>query len=354
MPGVWLRQSQKRAILKALLGLGVSSFEMLGPNASPDRSGSVWRIRRGRPILKSAVVSAVSPDMSQRLRKLVSAGINHVDLLLHVSKLRLQRTCPASPEGRAQAVVDRYKNALAMARDAGFSSAAIGLGDVFRSEVAFVVDVVGELSEHKPNHFLLYDTVGSALPFQVQMWIRKLRRITAVKLHGHFHNDLGLATANTVMAIQAGASGADVTFGGIGDRAGNASLEQVALIAEHFLKRPTGINLALMTSTAKKILRAFGISDTRRFPVVGDFAFVHSAPSHYQVLASGEHRAYESYPPGLVGQRRRYEVSDALAVVRALGSSWTAEGKSLTVLRRRLSEHRGHILSEDELRRLLA
>ena len=354
MPGVWLRKSQKRAIFKALLGMGVSSFEMLGPNASPERSGSVWRVRHGRPILKSAVVSAVSPDMRQRFRELVSAGINHVDLLLHVSEFRLQRTCPASPEGRAQAVVNRYKSALAMARDAGFSSVGIGLGDVFRSDITFVINVVGELSDQKPNHFLLYDTVGCALPTQVQMWIRKLSRITAVRLHGHFHNDLGLATANTVMAIQAGASGADVTVGGVGDRAGNASLEQVALIVEHFLKRPTGINLALTTSTAGKILRAFGIADTRRLPVVGDFAFVHSAPSHYQVLASGEHRAYEAYPPGLVGQKRRYEVSDALAIARALGSSWTGEGKSLSVLRRRLREHRGHILSEDELRRLLA
>lgn len=92
---------------------------------------------------------------------------------------------------------------------------------------------------------------------------------------------MGMATANTIVAIESGASGADVTIGGIGDRSGNACLEEVALVAEYRLGRKTGVELSRLTESTQAILETFGLLDRRLRPVVGDFTFVHSTPSHF-------------------------------------------------------------------------
>ena len=117
----------------------------------------------------------------------------------------------------------------------------------------------------------------------------------------HGHNDLGMATANSLAAVQAGADALDVTVNGLGDRAGNAALEQVAL-ALHLRRFDTGISLGSLRSMSRAVERESGVALSRLAPVVGEFVFQHKSHSH---LCMPE--LFEAFDPALVHDERKID-----------------------------------------------
>ena len=139
----------------------------------------------------------------------------------------------------------------------------------------------------------------------------------------HGHNDLGLAAANAFAAVRAGADGLDVTVNGLGDRAGNASLEQVAMIL-HLRGIRTGIRLETLTRLSGAVGRESGIAVSPLAPVVGAFVATHKSPGHLEIP-----ELFEAFDPALVGVRRNIMAERAAPKRRALqpgaASGWQVQ-----------------------------
>ena len=145
---------------------------------------------------------------------------------------------------------------------------------------------------------IIYDTNGGADPFEVNNLIKQLKEKMNIPLCFHAHNDLGLATANSLSAVYAGAEILDVTVNGLGDRAGNASLEQIALCL-HLKGIDTGITLSELKPLSETIAKESGVEVPKLAPIVGDYVFLHKSPSHLEAP-----ELFEAFNPALLRLRR--------------------------------------------------
>jgi len=152
----------------------------------------------------------------------------------------------------------------------------------------------------------------------------------------HCHNDLGLATANSLGGLLGGASGVQCSLLGIGERAGNAPLEQLVLSLEVDYRRHTGIRLDLLEPTARYLAALIGTPLPPFMPVVGEHAFVHESGLHVDGITR-DPSTYEPYPPSLVGRSRR------IVLGKHSGRSAVAE----------VAASDGVVLSDDEIDRVL-
>jgi homocitrate synthase NifV len=145
--------------------------------------------------------------------------------------------------------------------------------------------------------------VGVWNPFQAHAVVLALRdRVRGLSLGFHGHNDLGMATANSLAALLAGAASADVTVNGLGERAGNAPLEEVVMAMRVTLGRATGIDTHRLGELSALVARASGRTLPTNKPITGDDAFRHESGIHVHALLA-DHRAYEPFPAKTVGHR---------------------------------------------------
>ena len=144
----------------------------------------------------------------------------------------------------------------------------------------------------------MYDTNGSSDPWTVVRLVGLVREATMAGICFHAHNDLGMATANSIAAVRAGATCLDVTVNGLGDRAGNASLEQVALVM-HAMGVAHGLRLSMLRDLSQAVESMTLVPVSKLAPIVGEYVFRHKSPSH---LASPA--LFEAFDPALVGAVR--------------------------------------------------
>ena len=145
----------------------------------------------------------------------------------------------------------------------------------------------------------IYDTSGSSDPFGIYDLIKRLKAEFTTALFFHAHNDLGLATANSLSAVYAGADGLDVTINGLGDRAGNASLEQV-LLGLYLKDIDTGVVLKDLPGLSRTVEEASGVKVSKLSPIVGEYVFFHKSPSHLE-----NPELFEAFDPAVIGSRRK-------------------------------------------------
>jgi homocitrate synthase NifV len=178
--------------------------------------------------------------------------------------------------------------------------AVIGAGLPHASQVEpeVVVEIAARAAAAGAARLILYDTNGSAEPFEVAALVTAVRDAVTVPIYFHGHNDLGLAVANAWAAVRAGAAGADVTLTGLGDRAGNASLEQLAMLL-HLRGIETGLDVSRLPAACRLVEEVSGVAVSKLAPVVGEYAFDHRSPAHLDVPTE-----FEAFDPTLVGSAR--------------------------------------------------
>ena len=140
-------------------------------------------------------------------------------------------------------------------------------------------------------------------PFQTYDLVRTLREKINEKIFFHGHNDLGLATANSLAAVNGGADGLDTTINGLGDRAGNASFEQVVM-ALHLRSIRTGINLPQVAVLSEIVEKSSGVTLSKLAPVVGEYVFSHKSPGHMEKPS-----LFEAFDPEIIGRVRQLVTS---------------------------------------------
>ena len=240
-------------------------------------------------IRTSGLVYAYNPWCEEEIEEM-SRYLNRFDLLMPVSPKR-------KPYDRSSKINQLLKT-LAFSFH-HLADVGVGFPHSTQTEIDFLLEISLESVKRGAKRITIYDTNGSSDPFSIYDLIKQLKRGINVPLFFHGHNDLGLATANSLAAVYAGANGLDVTINGLGDRAGNASLEQVVL--NLYVKGfDTGIVLRDLKKLSKTIEEESGIKVSKLAPVVGEKIFIHKSPSHLE-----NPELFEAFDPELVGSKRK-------------------------------------------------
>jgi 2-isopropylmalate synthase len=282
-PGASMNLSQKLQVASALKDLGVDVIELGFPVASPGDFEAVQVVARKveGPIM-CALSRATREDLDRTWEALKEAPRRRLHVFLATSPLHRQYKLKMDkPE-----VLRRSVEAVKYARER-FDDVEFSPEDAARTEPDFLAEVVERVIEAGAGTVNIPDTVGYALPNQFGALIAFLRRTARgadrIVLSVHCHNDLGLAVANSLAAIEAGARQVECTINGIGERAGNCALEEVvmALRTRHdALGYRTGIRTERLYPTSRLLSNMTGMHVQRNKAIVGENAFAHESGIH--------------------------------------------------------------------------
>ncbi|MBI4578823.1 MAG: 2-isopropylmalate synthase [Planctomycetes bacterium] len=302
-PGASLNMSQKEEIARQLERLNVDVIEAGFPISSPDDFEAVRSIAG---IIKNCTVAGLARCTEKDIVRAAEAVKDAVKPRIHVfcatSAIHRQYKLKRAEEEILKLSVEGVKLAKSFCDDVEFSPE-----DASRTELPFLTEVVQAAIEAGATTVNIPDTVGYSTPVHFTNIIRHLREhvknIDRAVISVHCHNDLGLAVANSLAAVEAGARQIECTINGLGERAGNASLEEVVMAIKtrvDVYRCRTRINTKRIYPTSRLVAALTGIFVQRNKAIVGDNAFAHEAGIHqHGVLA---HRAtYEIMDPVDVG-----------------------------------------------------
>ena len=302
-PGFTMSAPQKLAFAHALEDLGVDVIEAGFPNSSPADFGAVQAIAREVRNASIAALARCHPgDIEACARALDGAATPRIHVFISTSPLHRQHKLDMS---RAQ-VVERAAMGVELARshvgDVEFSAE-----DAFRTEREFLVEVFDAAVAAGARTLNVPDTVGYATPAEIRALFEYLRAnvkgADGVVFSAHCHNDLGLAVANSLAAIEGGARQVECTINGIGERAGNAALEELVMamkVRPGYFDADTGIDTRKLLETSRLLSRITGIQVQRNKAIVGLNAFAHESGIHQHGMLKNRD-TYEIMRPQDVG-----------------------------------------------------
>lgn len=304
VPGCQLNTIEKIEVAQALEALGVDVIEAGFPISSPGDFKSVVEISKAvtNPVI-CALTRAVKKDIEVAAEALQYAKRKRIHTGIGTSEFHIKYKIKTTPEEILKRAADAVKYARKFVDDVEFYAEDAGRSD--NEYLARVIEAVIKAGATVVN---IPDTTGYCLPEEYGRKIKYLKdnvpNIDKVIIATHCHNDLGMATANTMMGVINGARQVEVTINGIGERAGNTSLEEIAMIikSHHDLKLRTDINTKLIYSTSRLVSTLMSMPVQANKAIVGRNAFSHSSGIHQDgVLKNREN--YEIIDPVEVGIR---------------------------------------------------
>lgn len=295
-PGVAFNIDEKVAIAEALAMAGVPEIEAGTPAMGADEIAAINAIvGQDLPLTPIAWCRMLRADIDAA----VATGVRMVNASVPVSDIQLKAKFGA---GRAHALA-LIENVVPYARDRGLE-VAVGGEDASRADPDFLAEVLDAVARAGARRFRFADTLGVLDPFATYAMVEHLRRHSDLEIEIHAHDDLGLATANTLAALRAGASHASVTVVGLGERAGNAPLEEVAVAVSALYGFETGIDLRSLSAVAQTVMKAAGRAIPEAKAIVGDAVFTHESGIHVDGLLK-DRKCYEALDPALLGRTHR-------------------------------------------------
>ncbi len=181
---------------------------------------------------------------------------------------------------------------------------SVGFEDASRADAAHLADMARLAQRSGAMRIRFADTLGVLDPFATHDAIAALRRACDIDIEIHAHNDLGLATANTLAALKAGATHASTTVNGLGERAGNAALEEVIMALRHLHDQDCGVRTTDLVAISQLVARASGRPVAANKSIVGEAVFTHESGIHVDGLLKHPGN-YEGFDPAEVGRERR-------------------------------------------------
>lgn len=180
---------------------------------------------------------------------------------------------------------------------------SLGMEDASRADPAFLAVVAQHAQQCGAQRIRFADTLGVLDPFSTYEAIARLRGVVDLEIEIHAHDDLGLATANTLAALRAGATHANTTVNGLGERAGNAALEEVVMGTRHLLGRDTGVDTTALLGISRLVEQASGRTVSLNKSIVGGGVFTHESGIHADGIAKHP-TTYEGFDPAELGRQR--------------------------------------------------
>lgn len=296
MPGVHFSVEQKVSIARKLDEIGVHQVEAGFPAVSDSERECVKTIAS---LGLDADVLCLSRTLKQDIDASVECNVDMVLLFIATSELHLRYKLKLTRDQVLEKAVEAVEYAKAHGLKVSMSSE-----DSTRSDLSFMTDLFSRCEEAGAARLGITDTLGCAGPEAIQYLVSKVKENTRLPVSAHLHNDFGLATANAVAALSAGAEAIATTVGGIGERAGNVSLEQLVMVMKHLYKRDIGLKTEGLTDLTKMVFEAAKLPVPATQPWVGPNAFSHESGIHVAAVLSCP-MTYECVNPEEVGNRRR-------------------------------------------------
>ena len=311
-PGASLTSNEKLEIARGLARLGVDVMEAGFPAASPDDLEAVRRIAQevgnsedGEPPIICGLARTTKSDIDAAWEAVRHAKHPRIHTFLATSPIHMKHKLRMDPEEVVEKVKEMVGYAKTLCDDIEFSPEDAG-----RSEPEFLYLVLGEAIKAGATTLNIPDTVGYTTPDEfgglIAGIIANTPGIENAIVSVHCHNDLGLATANTLAGLRAGARQAEVTINGIGERAGNTSLEEVAMTIQtrpQMYNLETGIDSTQITRISRTVSNYTGMSVQPNKAIVGANAFAHEAGIHQDGMLKHQ-STYEIMTPETVGLNR--------------------------------------------------
>ena len=297
-PGVSLTIGEKVEIAKALDELGVDVIEAGFPIVSDGELAAVKAINK---LGLRSQVCALSRVEKADIDRLIACDISYGHIFVATSDLHLQYKLKMSREQVARATVEAIEYARAHGIRVEFSAE-----DATRSDRTYLTQVFKDAVSAGAERIDIPDTVGTATPETFYELVSYLKSQIDIPISTHCHDDYGLAVINSLAGIRAGADQAQLTINGIGERAGNASLEEFVMAATRLYNFDTGINTRLLYSTSRIVARTTGVFVQPNKAIIGENAFGHESGIHTHGVLNLP-ATYEPMDPALVGATRRIQ-----------------------------------------------
>ncbi len=295
-PGVAFRASEKITIAEALFTAGVTALEVGTPAMGEEECTRIQLVRRHLP---DATLMSWCRMNAGEIRQSADLGMDWVDISIPASdKLRQYKLREPLP-----VLLERLGSFIGMARALGLA-VCIGCEDASRAVNDTLRQIAHVARQAGASRLRFADTLGLLDPFATDNYIRTLRGYWDGEIEMHAHNDLGLATANTLAAIRAGATSVNTTVLGLGERAGNAALETVALGLHRCLDIDSGVDFSQLPALCQKVAEAAQRPIDAQQPLVGEQVFTHESGVHVAALLQ-DRESYQAIDPALMGREYR-------------------------------------------------
>ena len=301
--GITLNVREKLEVARQLVNLGVDIIEAGFPASSPGDFESVNTIAKE---IKGAVICgltrAVTQDIDLCAQALQAAEYPRIHTGIGVSPVHMEKKLMLSPDQVIERAVAAVKYAKKYVSDVEFYAE-----DAFRSDPAFLARVLEAVIAVGATVVNIPDTVGYASPWEygdlITYVVNHVKNIDKAVVSVHCHNDLGMATANALAGIKAGAGQVEGTINGIGERAGNTSLEEVIMAV--YTRRDgygveSGINTKEIAATSRLVSRITGVAVPDHKAIVGANAFMHASGIHQDGVLK-DRETYEIISPETIG-----------------------------------------------------
>lgn len=339
VPGCQLNTVEKIEVAKALQDLGVDVIEAGFPISSPGDFESVVEISKvvTWPTI-CALTRAVEKDIDVAAEALKYAKRGRIHTGIGTSPFHIKYKFNSNQEEILERAVAAVKYAKKYVEDVEFYAE-----DASRTDNEYLARVIEAVIKAGATVVNIPDTTGYALPYEygekIKYLVENVKGIHKAVISTHCHNDLGMATANTIAGIMNGARQAEVTINGIGERAGNTSLEEVAMILKSryaVLGIETGVNTQNIFNTSRLVSRLMNMPVQPNKAIVGRNAFAHSSGIHQD---------------GVLKHRENYEIIDPVDVGINESSILLTARSGRAALNHRL-ELLGFQLSKDKLEKV--
>ena len=301
-PGASMNTSEKIQIAQQLEKLRVDVIEAGFAAASP---GDFDAIKQISNIIKTSRVCslarAVDNDIKQAGLAIKDAPLNRIHTFIATSPIHMQYKLKMTPDEVIKKAVAAVEYAKTFVKDVEFS-----LEDAGRSDISFMKEIIDAVIKAGAATINLPDTVGYRLPNEIYNMVSELNKFidgrAIISLHNH--NDLGLAVANSLAGIEAGARQVECTINGLGERAGNAAMEEIVMAlktrADMFKGYKTNINTKEIIKTSKLVATITGIEPQPNKAIVGKNAFAHESGIHQDGVLKHQ-ETYEIMKPEDIG-----------------------------------------------------
>ncbi|KYK31350.1 MAG: hypothetical protein AYK23_03625 [Candidatus Proteinoplasmatales archaeon SG8-5] len=348
MPGVSFSRAEKEEIARMLVDVGVRQIEAGFPAVSLGEKNSVRRIAglgTGAEVLALARANRADIDSA------VDCGVDLVMIFTASSDLHRETKFGISREEQMNRVTVALEHAKARGVKFSFSTE-----DSTRTDLDYLLELSKLAEDMGACRVGLADTTGCILPNALGGLVEKVVGHVGVPVSVHLHNDFGLGLANALASIENGATAVATTVNGIGERAGNVALEQIAVALEVLSGVGTGIDTTKLKRLCDRVSELAGIPISPNKPWVGGNVFRHESGIHIAAIEADPH-TYECVLPEYVGARRQYFLgkhSGTFSVMLKLKSLDldVPEDKVFTILQAvKKAAEEGQVITDDWLKR---
>jgi len=346
-PGVAFTLEEKLAIAHTLESAGVQEIEAGTPAMGTREIEEIAAI--GRALHKAEPIAWCRMTRAD-VDAAIKTGLKRVNLSIPLSDIQMRAKLKADQAG----VLRRIEDVISYAIEGGLR-VAMGGEDSSRADMDFLFTALETAARAGAHRYRFADTLGNMEPFGVYDVFTRLRKESDLELEFHGHDDLGLATANTLAAIRGGATHASVCVIGLGERAGNAALEEVAAALNRFTGASGNVDLSQLPRLAELVATAARRPIPSGKAIVGASAFTHESGIHVDGLLK-DPSTYEAIPPHLFGRAREIVlgkhsgIASVKGALRSLGLAFD-DDQTQWVLKQvqELSMQAKRVISTEEL-----